>query len=166
MANPKLVSNYQVFVNGTGQIGKTKSVKWPDVEPETQSVRGGGMITPVNYVTGIKQPTTEIVWYECNADALSSVLDHGNPVQFQIRCNAESPNANEPVSVVGFGTVMKVGSNAFEAGSPQESTTTIEWSTCTMIYPGGRQLSYDRDNNKFDNGKKDIFADMKSNIGA
>ncbi|BAM87692.1 phage major tail tube protein [Bradyrhizobium oligotrophicum S58] len=83
---PRVLRNFNTFVNGTGWAGRVAEVELPDFQVKTEEYRGGGMDAPVELDMGLEVMTAKFTFGEYNTQILGLFGNmDGNAARVQLR---------------------------------------------------------------------------------
>lgn len=126
--NNRIVTNFTLSVDGIPLIGKVKSVNPPNVQPETDTIRPGGMEAPQTVVLGLQSLDMSFVLFDYNPEILKlSGLRQNKEVQAVINgFIAEVDGTQHQVKMIAGGLITGVDRGSYENGSVPEMEFTME----------------------------------------
>lgn len=79
MALPKVLKNFNLFLDARGMAGLAEEIQLPKLELVTEEFRGAGMLGPIDLDLGVNALKLEFTLAEFNADVLKSwgIVDAG-----------------------------------------------------------------------------------------
>ena len=99
MANPRILKNFNLFVDGRGQAGKIDELELPTLTIKTEEHRAGGMDAPAELDMGMEALSAGFTLAEYDENVLSLFgLADGNAVQLTARGALQKDG--EPVTPV------------------------------------------------------------------
>ncbi|GFR20643.1 phage tail tube protein FII [Trichonephila clavata] len=108
---PKILKNFNVFVDGRGYAGKIDEVTLPKLTIKTEEYRAGGMDIPINIDMGMEKLEAEFTFAEYDSELfrLFGLID-GNSVSLTLRADykaveenfMQTITLNNPITVDGI----------------------------------------------------------------
>lgn len=118
MALPRIIKNFNAFVDGIGYFGLASEAKLPSVKIQTEGARNSGMDGPVGVDVGTEGMSAEITFAEWPVAVLKKL---GKVERFVLRPAAGSPNDFSATTIIatmtGLITVSEPGDLKPGAGS-------------------------------------------------
>src|SRR3989338_795847 len=114
---PKILKNFNAFVDGRGYAGRVDEVTLPKLTVKTEEHRAGGMDVPVEIDMGMEKLEAEITFAEYDAELfrLFGLVD-GNSVSVTLRGAIQAGGDAEPVVVTLRGSFRELDSSNWKAG--------------------------------------------------
>lgn len=129
MAIPRILKNWQAFVNGVGYAGLLPKFEAPEVSRKMEAHRAGGMDGEFEMDMGMEAMTAKLTMDEPIADIISAFADGGGRVQ--VRGSFVRDNDGSRVAVVQEigGRWKKINLGDWEAGSkaPIEEEVAVDY---------------------------------------
>jgi P2 family phage contractile tail tube protein len=111
---PRILRNFNVFVNGSGYAGLVSEAELPEIALKTEEHRGGGSDTPVELDLGTELMTAKITLAEYNPTIMGLV---GTVARVQLRGALVRDNeAAVPMIVEMLGLFKRSGLGTWKAG--------------------------------------------------
>lgn len=98
MAYPRIIRNFNVFVDGVSYFGKATEIKLPDVKIQTAAHRGAGMDGPVGVDMGMEGLAAELSCAEWDPTLLGKL---GTVQRLVFRPAALAPDEVEATPIIG-----------------------------------------------------------------
>lgn len=168
MATPRILKNFNVFVNGRGQAGVAKTIKLPEISLKTEGFRGGGMDAETEVDMGMDAMTATYTFADPDPENFKLVgLATGNSVRTTARGSfvRDSDATRVAVVVEMGGRFKKMSMGDWEAGkaSDQEFEHTLNYYRLNV---GGEDvIEIDVINCKRIIGGVDQLAGIRADIG-
>ncbi|WP_372000884.1 phage major tail tube protein [Tistrella mobilis] len=153
---PKILKNFNLFVDGRGYAGRVDEVQLPELSVQTEEHRAGGMDAPAAIDMGLDALTAQVTFAEHAADLYRLWgLSEGASVPWTFRgALVADDNTVTPMVAVMRGQITKLASGSAKVGSkagPQatlalryyrldiDGTTVIEIDVANMVRRVGGQ---------------------------
>lgn len=127
MAIPRVLKNFNLFVDGRGYAGLVSELELPELSIQEEEYRGGGMDVPVKLDMGQEamEATFKLADPDENALRLWGLAD-GGAVQFTARGALQRDGeAVVPIVVNLRGSIPKLAMGSWKAGDPSETDFTM-----------------------------------------
>lgn len=113
---PRILKNFNLFVDGNSYIGKADEVVLPKLALKTEEYRAGGLDTPVEIEMGTEKLNMEFSLSEFNPDTLSLWgLTTGGLKTVSLRGSLENEFTIDRLNVQGYGRVKEIDSGTLKA---------------------------------------------------
>lgn len=97
---PKILKNFNVYVDGRGYAGRVEEVTLPKLTIKTEEYQGGGMTAPVEVDLGLEKLEMEMTFAEYDPELFKLFgLTDGSEVAFTIRGGIQGAGETLPVVV-------------------------------------------------------------------
>ena len=98
---PKILRNFNVFVDGRGYAGKIDEVTLPKLTIKTDEYRAGGMDIPVNIDMGMEKLEADFTFAEYDSELFRLFgLINGNSVALTLRGGMQGGGSNDIEGVI------------------------------------------------------------------
>lgn len=119
---PRILKNFNVFVNGVGFAGLCEEAEIPEVKIKTEGYRGGGMDGEFEVDMGTESMKAKLTFCEPMPDVITAL---GNGVRVQLRGSYVRDTDNTRVAVIvelgARGTSF--GGGTLKAGDKSQNTS-------------------------------------------
>lgn len=125
---PKVLKNFNVFVDGVGQAGIVNEIQLPKINVKTEEHRAGGMDLPVKLDMGMEALEAILTFGELAVDMLKlfGLLDKpGVPITVRGAMQAQGSTEVTPVVVAMAGGWSAIDMGTWKAGDPNTTTYTV-----------------------------------------
>jgi len=109
---PKILKNFNLFVDGRGFVGRVEEVNPPKLTIKTEEFRGGGMDAPASIDMGMEKMEASFTLAEYDKEVLKQFgLISGNAVQVTLRGAMQDDETTSPIVIKlrGMYTEMDMG---------------------------------------------------------
>ncbi|WP_264376306.1 MULTISPECIES: phage major tail tube protein [unclassified Wolbachia] len=105
---PKILKNFNVFVDGRGYAGKIDEITLPKLTIKTEEYRAGGMDIPINIDMGMEKLEAELTFAEYDSELfrLFGLIDN-NAVSLTLRGGLQVSNSEAESVVVNLRGLFK-----------------------------------------------------------
>ena len=163
---PKILKNFNLFIDGRGYVGKVEEVNLPKLNIKTEEFRAGGMDAPAMIDMGIEKLEGSFTLLEYDKDVLKQFgLVGGNAVPLTLR-GAIQDDTNVSALVIklrGMYTEMDMGK--LSAGEKGTLQCTIACRYYSLEMDGEKLIEIDIDNMTRVIGGQDKLADVRKALG-
>lgn len=114
---PKILKNFNAFVDGRGYAGRVDEITLPKLTIKTEEHRAGGMDVPVEIDMGMEKLEAELTFAEYDVELfrLFGLID-GNAVSLTLRGAIQADGEAEPIVVNLRGSFREVDAGTWKAG--------------------------------------------------
>lgn len=137
---PKVLKNFNLFVDGRGYAGRVEEVVLPKLSVKTEEHRVGGMDTSIDIDMGLDKLECEFTLSEYDADVLAAFgLTDGTQVPLTMRGALSDEASVTPVTVTVQGSWRELDFGTWKAGEK----ATLKIAVALRYYKldiGGRAL--------------------------
>ncbi len=127
MAIPKILKNYNMFVQGFGFAGLVDEIELPKLQIHVEDHRAGGMDAPAGIDMGMEKIECSFSLAEANVNALNQFgLVNGRSVVAQFRAAAVDDLVVEPYVVDITGMYTELDQGTLKAGDKTETKLTLQ----------------------------------------
>jgi P2 family phage contractile tail tube protein len=142
---PKILKNFNAFVDGKGFAGRIEEIQLPKLTLKTEEFRAGGMDVPVQVDLGMEKMEAELTFAEYDPDLfrLFGITDNSG-ISFTLRGGMQGSGNVESVVVNLRGIIKELDSGAWKAGekSTLKCTVAAHYYRLTI---GGRSAADNRE---------------------
>lgn len=166
MAIPKVLKNFNIFLDGFGYAGLCDEVKLPDLKIKTAEHRAGGMDLPVDLDMGMEKLEMGFTMAEQSAQIFRQFgLRNQNAVQCTFRAAKVDDQVVEPFHLFCRGMYTSLNGGSVKNGekAPLEAMLTLRY--YRMELNGRVELEIDADNMKRVINGVDQMAEIRRAIG-
>lgn len=148
MAMPKIVTNWDVSIDGIGFLGIAESVQLPKVHEVYEEVWGSGMYAKQKIPVGIEPMEATIKFLEITPSIFNLFGLAGDAAGIILKAGMRS-NLNEtiPLLAVMHGRIGSIETDAFEGGKIPRQTITIHVKRYALTIGKHPALVVDVENN-------------------
>lgn len=93
---PRVLKNFNLFINGTGYAGLCDEAEMPDLKIKTENHRGGGMDSDYEIDMGMDAMTVKLTLGEY-AESVISAFGSGNRIQLRGSIVRDSDGTHTPI---------------------------------------------------------------------
>ena len=167
MATPKVVTSWDLSVDGVGFLGKAESIQLPEVEEITEEIRGAGSAGPRKIPMGVKLGDCTLKSLEITPLFYQLFGLSGDAAGLICKAAMRAEMGKEvPLVAILHGRFNKISMDAFEVGKipRQESILTpVRYSLTIGNQPA---LVVDLENDKWNlAGANDLTSGIKNLLG-
>jgi len=164
------ITNANVYVDGTSQLGKAEEIKLPDVTAIMSEHKALGMVGKVELPSGFDKMEGEIKWNSIYSDVAGVMANPFKAVQLQCRSSIETYGAGGRVEEVPMVTYLTVTFKKNPMGTFKQHDNVEVGSSFAATYikqtiNGEDILELDFLANIFRVNGEDMLATYRSNIG-
>ena len=123
---PKILKNFNLFVDGRGYVGRTDEVNPPKLTLKTEEFRAGGMDAPIAIDMGMEKLEASFTLVEYDKDVLKQFgLIDGNAVQVTLRGAMQDDQSTTPVVITLHGMYSEMDMGKWSGGEKATLNCTI-----------------------------------------
>lgn len=161
MAQPQVLKNFNLYLNGGTYIGKVEEVTLPNLQVITEDYRGGGMDSAVKLDMGLETPELGFTLAEHSADIYAQFgLRNQNAVQAQFRGAMVADNVTTPYIVTARGMYTQIDGGTVSVGGKNPLSGTMALRYYKLEIGGREVIEIDVDNGIRNIGGVDQNADV------
>lgn len=163
---PKILKNFNLFVDGRGYAGRAEEVSPPKLTIKTEEFRAGGMDVPAVIDMGMEKLEASFNLVEYDPEILKQFgLVSGNAVQLTLRGALVDDTTTTPmvISLRGMFTEMDMGK--FKAGDKATMQCSVACRYYSLEIDGQTLVEIDVDNMVRSIDGEDKLADIRSALG-
>lgn len=166
MAMPRVLKNFNLYLDGENLIGKCDEVTLPNIQLITEDHRGGGMDSPIALDMGVERIEVGFTLAEHNPQVYRGFgLISQNGVQAIFRGAMVDDETFEPYVLTARGMYTEVNGGAVTAGGKNPLQGTITCRYYQLQVAGENVIEIDVDNLVRNIGGTDQMAQIRSILG-
>lgn len=144
---PKILKNFNLFVDGRGYVGRVEEVNPPKLTIKTEEFRGGGMDAPASIDMGMEKLEASFTLAEYDKEVLKQFgLISGNAVQVTIRGAMQDDVTTSPIVIKLRGMYTEMDMGKFGAGEKGTLACTLAARYYSLEMDGESLIEVDIDN--------------------
>lgn len=118
---PKILKNFNVYVDGRGYAGRVEEISLPKLTIKTEEYQGAGMSAPIEIDMGLEKLEMELTFAEYDAELFKLFgLTNGSDIALTIRGALEGNGKTVPVVINVRGYLKEMD---FDSWKPAEKAT-------------------------------------------
>ncbi|MCT4575073.1 MAG: phage major tail tube protein [Alphaproteobacteria bacterium] len=147
MAIPKILKNFNLFVDGRGYVGKAEEVNPPKLAIKTEELRAGGMDSPIDIDMGMEKLEASFTICEYDKEILKQFgLVDGKAVQITLRGAMADDENTVPVVIKLRGMFKELDMGKFAAGEKSQLQCSMPCRYYSLNIDGEDIIEIDVDN--------------------
>lgn len=163
---PKILKNFNLFVDGRGYAGRAEEVSPPKLALKTEEFRGGGMDAPAVIDLGMEKLEASFSLVEYDPEILKQFgLVSGNSVQITLRGALVDDNTTTPMVIGLRGMFTELDMGKFKAGDKATLQCSVACRYYSLEIDGQNIVEIDVDNMVRKIDGQDVLADIRSALG-
>ena len=163
---PKILKNFNLFVDGRGYAGRAEEVSPPKLALKTEEFRGGGMDAPAVIDLGMEKLESSFTLVEYDPEILKQFgLVSGNSVQITLRGALVDDNTTTPMVIGLRGMFTELDMGKFKAGDKATLQCCVACRYYSSEIDGENIVEIDVDNMVRKIDGQDVLADIRSALG-
>lgn len=163
---PKILKNFNLFVDGRGYAGRAEEVSPPKLALKTEEFRGGGMDAPAVIDLGMEKLESSFTLVEYDPEILKQFgLVSGNSVQITLRGALVDDNTTTPMVIGLRGMFTELDMGKFKAGDKATLQCSVACRYYSLEIDGQNIVEIDVDNMVRKIDGQDVLADIRSALG-
>jgi len=164
------LTNANVYVNGTSQLGKAEEINLPEINFKQSEHKAIGMIGSFELFSGIDKMEATIKWNAFYADTMLQFADPRKALKLQVRASQETYNSSgltEEVSYVAYitGQPKNFPAGNFKQSDNVEATSKMTVTAYKLEIDGRVVVEIDVLANIYSVDGVDMFATYRANLG-
>lgn len=164
--NPEILKDFNLFVNGLGNLGKSKEVKLPTLKFKTVEVDNGGMAGPIDIPINLDKLEAEMHFSDFDPAKMGLVgLFHNQGQIYGFRGSIKDGSVEVPLVAEIGGSVVEVEPDT-KKGEEIKNSYKISVTFYRLTKAGVQIFLIDKPNDIVMIGTTDINAVTRANIGA
>lgn len=163
---PKILKNFNLFIDGRGYAGKVEEVNLPKLNIKTEEFRAGGMDSPVFIDMGVEKLESSFTLLEYDKDVLKQFgLVSGNAAQVTLRGAIQDDTTVSSVIVKLRGMYTEMDMGKISAGEKGTLQCTLACRYYSLEIGGEKLIEIDIDNMTRVIGGQDKLIDIRKALG-
>lgn len=164
------LTNANVYVNGTSQLGKAEEINLPEIVFKQSEHKAVGMIGMFELFSGIEKMEASIKWNAVYPDVMKEFADPRKALKLQVRGNLENYNSgglSEEQSYIAYitGQPKNFPGGNFKQSDNVEMTSKMTITAYKLEVDGVTVMEYDALANIYSVDGVDMFATYRQNLG-
>ena len=144
---PKILKNFNLFVDGRGYVGRCEDVTPPKLNIKTEEFRAGGLDSPVSIDMGMEKLEASFTLVEYDKDILKQFgLIDGNSVQVTLRGAMQDDTTTSSVVITLHGRYSEIDMGKFSSGEKATLGCTLVARYYSLQIDGETIVEVDVDN--------------------
>ena len=144
---PKILKNFNLFVDGRGYVGRVEEVNPPKLTIKTEEFRGGGMDAPATIDMGMEKLEASFTLAEYDKEVLKQFgLISGNAVQVTLRGAMQDDDSTTSIIIRLRGMYTEMDMGKFGAGEKGTLACTLAARYYALEMGGESLIEVDIDN--------------------
>jgi Bacteriophage tail tube protein len=163
---PKILKNFNLFVDGTHYAGLVDELSLPKLALKTEEHRAGGMDIPIDFDMGMEKLDCDFTLCEYRPEVLAQLGIYNNPIiplNFKGALNDETGVIPVEVEIRGTWRDMEMGS--WKAGDKATLKVSITGRYYKLTIDGNDVVEIDSENLLRSIGGTDQLAEVRTAIG-
>ena len=163
---PKILKNFNLFIDGRGYVGKVEEVNPPKLNIKTEEFRAGGMDSPAMIDMGIEKLEGSFTLLEFDKNVLKQFgLIAGNVVSVTLRGALQDETSVSPIIIKLRGMYTEIDMGKLSAGEKGTLQCTIACRYYSLEIDGQQLIEIDIDNMTRKIGGQDKLVDVRKALG-
>ena len=163
---PKILKNFNLFIDGRGYVGKCEEVNPPKLSIKSEEYKAGGMDAPISIDMGMEKLEASFTLSEYDKDILKQLgLISGNGVQVTLRGALQDDATTSPIIIKLRGMYSEMDMGKFAAGEKGTLACTIACRYYSLEIDGEQLIEVDIDNMTRIIGGVDKMVEIRDAIG-
>ena len=163
---PKILKNFNLFIDGRGYVGKVEEVNPPKLNIKTEEFRAGGMDSPAMIDMGIEKLEGSFTLLEFDKNVLKQFgLISGNVVSVTLRGALQDETSVSPIIIKLRGMYTEIDMGKLSAGEKGTLQCTIACRYYSLEIDGEQLSEIDIDNMTRKIGCQDKMIDVRKALG-
>lgn len=163
---PKILKNFNLFIDGRGYVGKAEEVNPPKLNIKTEEFRAGGMDSPAMIDMGVEKLEGSFTLLEYDKDVLKQFgLVSGNAVSVTLRGAMQDDTTVSPILIKLRGMYTEMDMGKFATGEKGTLQCTIACRYYSLEIDGEKLIEIDIDNMTRVIGGQDKLVDIRKALG-
>lgn len=163
---PKILKNFNLFIDGRGYVGKVEEVNPPKLSIKTEEFRAGGMDSPAMIDMGIEKLEGSFTLLEFDKNVLKQFgLISGNVVSITLRGALQDETSVSPIIIKLRGMYTEIDMGKLSAGEKGTLQCTIACRYYSLEIDGEQLIEIDIDNMTRKIGGQDKMIDVRKALG-
>ncbi len=144
---PKILKNFNLFVDGRGYVGRAEEVNPPKLTIKTEEMRAGGMDAPATIDMGMEKLEASFTLAEYDPAILKQFgIVSGNAVQLTLRGALTDDESTIPLTIKLRGMYTEMDMGKFGAGEKGQLQCSMACRYYSLEIDGKTLIEIDVDN--------------------
>ncbi len=166
MTIPKVLKNFNLFVDGRGYVGRVEEVSPPKLVIKTEELRAGGMDAPVVIDVGMDKMEADFTLVEFDPEILKQFgVVSGNAVQLTLRGALADDTTTTALAIKLQGMFTEIDMGKFKAGDKGTMKCSVACRYYCLEINGRKLIEVDVDNMTRVVDGVDKMVDIRSALG-
>ncbi len=163
---PKILKNFNLFVDGRGYAGRVEEVSPPKLAIKTEELRAGGMDAPAEIDMGMEKLETGFTLVEYDPEVLKQFgLVSGKAVQLTLRGALVDDTTTTPMVIKVQGMFKEIDFGKLKAGDKGAMQCNVACRYYSLEIGGKKIVEVDIDNMTRVIDGNDQMAEVRNAIG-
>lgn len=163
---PKILKNFNLFIDGRGYAGKCEEVNPPKLSIKSEEFRAGGMDAPIAIDMGMEKLEASFTISEYDKEVLKQFgLIDGKSVQITLKGALQDDSAVSKIVIKLRGMYNELDMGKFSAGDKGSLACTISCRYYLLEMDGEQLIEIDIDNMTRIIGGEDKLVQIREAIG-
>jgi P2 family phage contractile tail tube protein len=163
---PKILKNFQLFVDGRGYAGRAEEVTPPKLTIKTEELRAGGMDAPAEIDMGMEKIEAGFTLVEYDPELLKQFgVISGKAVQLTLRGALVDDTTATPMVIRVQGMFKEIDFGKFKAGDKGTMQCSVACRYYSLEIDNKKLVEIDIDNMTRVIDGNDQMADIRNAIG-
>lgn len=163
---PKILKNFNLFVDGRGYAGRAEEVSPPKLTIKTEELRAGGMDAPAAIDMGMEKLEASFSLVEYDTAVLKQFgLVSGNSVAITLRAALVDDETTTPMAISLRGMFTEIDMGKFKAGDKAVMQCNVACRYYKLEIDGKAAIEIDIDNMVRNIDGVDKLAEVRAALG-
>ncbi len=163
---PKILKNFNLFVDGRGYVGRAEEVNPPKLTIKTEELRAGGMDAPISIDMGMEKLEASFTLVEYDSEILKQFgVVSGNSVQLTLRGALVDDDTTTAIVIKLQGMFTEIDMGKFSAGEKATMQCSVACRYYSLEIDGSTLIEIDIDNMTRIIDGEDKLADIRTALG-
>ena len=163
---PKILKNFNLFIDGRGYAGKCEEVNPPKLSIKTEEFRAGGMDAPISIDMGMEKLEASFTLCEYDQEVLKQFgLIDGKSVQVTLKGALQNDNTVSKIAIKLRGMYNEMDMGKFSAGEKGTLACTMNCRYYCLEIDDEQLIEIDIDNMTRIIGGVDKMLEIRDAIG-
>ncbi len=163
---PKILKNFNVFVDGRGYAGKIDEITLPKLTIKTEEYRAGGMDIPINIDMGMEKLEAELTFAEYDSELFRLFgLINNNAVSLTLRGGLQGSSDTESVVINLRGLFKELDFGSWKPAEKAMLKCTVAANYYKLTIDGKELIEIDAENTIRKIDGVDQMTSMRTALG-
>ena len=163
---PKILKNFNAFVDGKGFAGRIDEIKLPKLSLKTEEFRAGGMDIPIQIDLGMEKLEAELTFAEYDPDLFRLFgLTDNSGIAFTLRGGLQSAASTESVVINLRGILTELDPGSWKPGDKSNLKCTVSASYYKLTIDNRELIEIDAENMIRKINGSDQLSSLRSALG-